>query len=62
MKKYSVRLYFHSFVDVTVEAENEQEAYEEADLIVSDNTNKEINDELLGNLIQEEHDVKELTQ
>lgn len=62
MKKYSVRLYFHSFVDVTVEAENEQEAYEEADLVVSDNTNKEINDELLGNLIQEEHDVKELTQ
>jgi hypothetical protein len=45
-----------------VEAENEQEAYEEADLIVSDSTNKEINDELLGNLIQEEHDVKELTQ
>ncbi len=62
MKKYSVRLYFHSFVDVTVEAENEQEAYEEADLIVSDNTNKEINEELLGNLIQEEHDVTELTQ
>ena len=62
MKKYSVRLYFHSFVDVTVEAENEQEAYEEADLVVSDNTNKEINEELLGNLIQEEHDVTELTQ
>lgn len=62
MKKYNVRLYYHSFVDVTVEAENEQEAYEEADLIVSDNTNKEINEELLGNLIQVEHDVTELTQ
>lgn len=62
MKKYNVRLYYHSFVDVTVEAENEQEAYEEADLIVSDNTNKEINEELLGNLIQEEHDVTELIQ
>lgn len=30
MKKYSVRLYFHTHVDVEVEADNEQDAREEA--------------------------------
>lgn len=30
MKKYKVRLYFHTHVDVEVEADNEQDAREEA--------------------------------
>lgn len=53
-KKYCVRLYLHTFADIEVEAENEDEAIELAENI------NDI-DQLLDNLIQDnESDVTEI--
>lgn len=53
MKKYNVRLYFHSHADVVVYAENEVEAL---NLAAEDGSVKE---QINENLIETDHDVEE---
>ena len=47
MAKFNVTLYYHTNVTVEVEAENEQEALELAEMEVDD---EKYNEQLLGNL------------
>lgn len=47
MAKFGVTLYYHTNVTVEVEAENEQEALELAEMEVDD---EKYNEQLLGNL------------
>lgn len=55
MKKFSVRVYLHTFVDYEVEAENEKEAKEVAE-------NKEYDiDQILDNMVPADvTDVKQI--
>ena len=50
MKKYNVRIYLHTFVDMQIEAENETEAAEIAEATEYDM------DQLLDNLVPAEDD------
>ena len=55
MKKYNVRIYLHTVIDVEVEAENEKEAIE-----IADNTEYDM-EQLLDNLIPDDsEDVTEI--
>lgn len=51
MKKYNVRIYLHTFVDVEVEAENDTRAKEEAELKEYDMR------QILDNMVQDETDI-----
>lgn len=51
MKKYNVRIYLHTFVDVEVEAENDTMAKEEAELKEYDVR------QILDNMTQDETDI-----
>lgn len=51
MKKYNVRIYLHTFVDVEVEAENDTMAKEEAELKEYDMR------QILDNMTQDETDI-----
>lgn len=56
MNKYSVRFYFHTYVDVEVEAENEEDALREANEEYGNRSNL---DELINNMIEcDEADVE----
>lgn len=55
MKKYNVRIYLHTFVDYTVEANTEKEAIEMVDNLEYDM------DQLLDNMVPDnEEDVTEI--
>ena len=55
MKKYNVRIYLHTFVDVEVEAENEQEAIE-----IAENSEYDMR-QIFENMIQDNSsDVEEI--
>ena len=58
MAKYLVRLYYHSFIDVEVEAENETDAIDAAHCEADQD---KYTDELLENLIEDDSpDVEEV--
>ena len=60
MKKYRVTLYYHSSIDVEVEADNEKEAIEEAYCLAGD---PKYDAQLISNVQEDaDPDVEEITE
>ena len=56
MKKYNVRIYVHTFVDMEVEANSKEEAIE-----IAENTDFDCNDQILENMvIADDTDAEEI--